>query len=145
MIAAILTISAISTIFTIPAILTIYTIFTIFTIFTISMISMISTISPRFSDKRKPEIMVLNSRSGCFLLFPALFKSNPGKAVVPLSLYKSNPPIYRTKRCVATPSVHRTDFLCAEQRARSVLVRQTPFCPTARSRFYREGVLLRSR
>lgn len=85
------------------------------------------TINPRFSDKRKPEIMVLNSRSGCFPLFPALFKSDPGKAVVPLSRYKSNPPIYRTKRCEATPSVQRTDFLCAEQRASCVYVTRNQF------------------
>lgn len=130
MIAAILTISAISTIFTIPAIpaiLTILTIFTIHMILTILTILTISTISPRFSDKRKPEIMVLNSRSGCFPLFPALFKSDPGKAVVPLSRYKPNPPIYRTKRCEATPSVQRTDFLCAEQRASCVYVTRNQF------------------
>lgn len=133
MIAAILTIP---TIFTIPAILTIPAIPAILTIHMIATISAISTIStiftiltiiPRFSDKRKPGIMVLNSRSGCFLLFPALFKSNPGKAVVPLSRYKSNLPIYRTKRCEATPSVHRTDFLCAEQRASCVYVTRNQF------------------
>ncbi len=136
MIAAILTISAISaisTISTISAISTIFTIFTIPAILTILTIHMIltiltiSTISPRFSDKRKPEIMVLNSRSGCFLLFPALFKSDPGKAVVPLSRYKPNPPIYRTKCCEATPSVQRTDFLCAEQRASCVYVTRNQF------------------
>ena len=91
---------------------------------------------PEDTDKRNPGFIQ------SFRLFPVIsgpFACPSGKSrrtfvpgTIPL-------PIYRTKGCEATPSVLWTDFLCDEQRARSVLVRQTPFCPTARSRSYREG------